>query len=366
MVKIQKQKTGRNDPCPCGSGKKFKKCCHDYWYNLPRMHAQANLEFEQRHLRRLQKYGDVRPVVHSEYKGKKVIAEGSRLYFLDKCKTFHDFLSQYVKMQFGKEWWMDEVKKSLPDRHPIIQLAYDVYELQKKCQVTEGEIFATEPTGPNIAFLTFAYDYFVLRDNGAFQNKMLKRLRFRDQFYGARYEMHIAAAFVKGGFEITYEDESDSSKKHPEFLAKHKKTGQVIAVECKKRHRKKVTDCSSVRLEIDHLFKKALEKEHSRPLAIFIDIDVPPISGNPFNEPWAEDIKKLFHEDIIKEDSKDRFNLLVLTNHPTEYHRATVPHFNYIYIVAPNPKNVMQYPNAIDDIIFGVSIFDKIPTSFDD
>ncbi len=21
------QSTGRNDPCPCGSGKKFKKCC---------------------------------------------------------------------------------------------------------------------------------------------------------------------------------------------------------------------------------------------------------------------------------------------------------------------------------------------------
>jgi hypothetical protein len=23
------KKTGRNDPCPCGSGKKFKKCCED-------------------------------------------------------------------------------------------------------------------------------------------------------------------------------------------------------------------------------------------------------------------------------------------------------------------------------------------------
>ena len=22
-------KLGRNDPCPCGSGKKYKKCCHD-------------------------------------------------------------------------------------------------------------------------------------------------------------------------------------------------------------------------------------------------------------------------------------------------------------------------------------------------
>jgi hypothetical protein len=23
------QKVGRNDPCPCGSGKKFKKCCEE-------------------------------------------------------------------------------------------------------------------------------------------------------------------------------------------------------------------------------------------------------------------------------------------------------------------------------------------------
>jgi uncharacterized protein YecA (UPF0149 family) len=26
-VSPAKRKTGRNDPCPCGSGKKFKKCC---------------------------------------------------------------------------------------------------------------------------------------------------------------------------------------------------------------------------------------------------------------------------------------------------------------------------------------------------
>ena len=27
MVKREGQKIGRNDPCPCGSGKKYKKCC---------------------------------------------------------------------------------------------------------------------------------------------------------------------------------------------------------------------------------------------------------------------------------------------------------------------------------------------------
>ena len=24
---VNKNKIGRNDPCPCGSGKKYKKCC---------------------------------------------------------------------------------------------------------------------------------------------------------------------------------------------------------------------------------------------------------------------------------------------------------------------------------------------------
>lgn len=27
--KYSSPKVGRNDPCPCGSGKKYKKCCFD-------------------------------------------------------------------------------------------------------------------------------------------------------------------------------------------------------------------------------------------------------------------------------------------------------------------------------------------------
>ena len=27
MRKSSKEKVGRNDPCPCGSGKKYKNCC---------------------------------------------------------------------------------------------------------------------------------------------------------------------------------------------------------------------------------------------------------------------------------------------------------------------------------------------------
>ena len=26
-IVVKEDKVGRNDPCPCGSGKKYKKCC---------------------------------------------------------------------------------------------------------------------------------------------------------------------------------------------------------------------------------------------------------------------------------------------------------------------------------------------------
>jgi len=29
QMKRRPPRVGRNDPCPCGSGKKFKKCCWD-------------------------------------------------------------------------------------------------------------------------------------------------------------------------------------------------------------------------------------------------------------------------------------------------------------------------------------------------
>lgn len=33
------EKVGRNDPCPCGSGKKFKKCCE-----LKQQHKKINAQ----------------------------------------------------------------------------------------------------------------------------------------------------------------------------------------------------------------------------------------------------------------------------------------------------------------------------------
>jgi len=41
----EKRKVGRNDPCPCGSGKKYKKCC------LPKTRSQRKVDEDERNLR---------------------------------------------------------------------------------------------------------------------------------------------------------------------------------------------------------------------------------------------------------------------------------------------------------------------------
>ena len=40
-------KVGRNDPCPCGSGKKFKKCCIDKG-SSPKITPVQEYSLEQR------------------------------------------------------------------------------------------------------------------------------------------------------------------------------------------------------------------------------------------------------------------------------------------------------------------------------
>ncbi len=49
------EKCNRNDPCPCGSGKKFKKCCESN-----SMRSKVHLSLEG---------GNVRNVSHSFFKG---------------------------------------------------------------------------------------------------------------------------------------------------------------------------------------------------------------------------------------------------------------------------------------------------------
>jgi hypothetical protein len=83
----------------------------------------------------------------------------------------------------------------------------------------------------------------------------MKRLRDRDQFQGARYEIAIAAIFARLDCEIRFidEDETLRGKKRVELVATHRPSGQSIAVEAKSRHRAGVINVEGERDNEDPL-----------------------------------------------------------------------------------------------------------------
>jgi len=68
MKKETKTKTGRNDPCPCGSGRKYKKCClHKY--------RDARLEELTNTATRPKKPISINPITPFDYKALKTATE---------------------------------------------------------------------------------------------------------------------------------------------------------------------------------------------------------------------------------------------------------------------------------------------------
>lgn len=122
--------------------------------------------------------------------------------------------------------------------------------------------------GDLFAFLSFAYDLFTLADNAEVQKSLLDRLRKADQYQGARYEMFVAASLLRAGFTIAFEDESDSTTSHCEFIATSKQTGRPFSVEAKAGIAKRRfqttndTDIRDVQIAAERFGKKGEPRAH--------------------------------------------------------------------------------------------------------
>jgi hypothetical protein len=55
---------------------------------------------------------------------------------------------------------------------------------------------------------------------------LIKRLKNNDNFAGAYYETFVAAAFIKAGFNLEFENEQDGQTTHCEFIATYTKQEQ--------------------------------------------------------------------------------------------------------------------------------------------
>jgi|SRR5262245_9203953 len=149
-------KVGRNDPCPCGSGLKFKRCHYSARFELPFLVNQARIkkEFEEegrrlleerkaQEVQRKQRQGLGHPIISVEHKGYRFVAVRSRLLYSNTWKTFIDFLGDYLKTTLGSEWGNAEIKKPFEQRHPIIKWYHHICMLQQQYVQKAGEIYAT-------------------------------------------------------------------------------------------------------------------------------------------------------------------------------------------------------------------------------
>jgi len=331
---MNKRKIGRNEPCPCGSGLKYKKCHGNQKQNLllnNKIHENLQRQImeqvimEQRH--RTQ-FGETKPIITADFKGYKFVAVGNQLHYSKTWKTFHDFLFDYIRNCLGQDWGNSEIKKDAAERHPIIQWYYHLCQFQKKNIIKEGEVYSAICTGPVGAYLSLAYDLYVLRHHSLLQSRLVERLKDKMQFQGARYETYVTASFIKAGFEIDFEDESDKSKSHCEFVATHISSGKKYSVEAKSRHRSGILGQNGIarkpdeiRLRIGSLLRNALKKDALHTRIVFIDLNMPPEEGGPFDQRW---FKSLMDEvgKVEKEKLKDKpapSAYLFFTNHPYHY-----------------------------------------------
>jgi len=288
--------------------------------------AQQQLQ-DQEYIRQ---FGHARAPVTNVFKGYRFVAVGGQMMWMpaEKGKYFTDFLLVLVQNIFGREWWEAEFAKPRDQRHPVAQWRYKAMVYQNKQPKTDEGIYVAKLTGPMAAYYTFAYDLFVVADNGRLDETLLARLKHPELFQGARHELFAEATCIRAGFTIEHEDESDRSSRHAEFTATHRATGEKVSVEAKSKHRPGVMGRAGGReaigehdLPIGKLLNNAIAKNSPHPLVVFMDMNLPWESGarilrmNPPHPLIQATLNKL----RVGESKLDPISLLVVSNNPAHY-----------------------------------------------
>jgi hypothetical protein len=287
-------KIGRNQLCPCNSGRKYKHChgplasaivsepAPPHALSKDQLRAMMQASEASERIRQKQQ-GHGRGIVSAQLQNHRVVAVGNTVHWSDKWKTFPDFLGDYLKKKLTAEWGNAEIAKPLTERHPLMQWYDALCHYQAKVIKTPGKVVASDVNGVVAAYYSVAYGLYLLDHNVELQDRLLKRLRDPGNFQGAYYELLVASALLRGGFELTLEDETDPSSKHCEFAAVSKESGKKYWVEAKMRAvagqlGRTAADGTSSPNPISQMVRhlnKALAKPAADERMIFIDLNAP-------------------------------------------------------------------------------------------
>ncbi len=256
-------------------------------------------EKEQKRLDFVERYGHMRlPMVQKV--GDKVFTaiEGSLYKQVQEGPYgFMNIIHDHALHFFGDAFLEVEESKPFDQRHPAIQWMH-AYVEDRNNQLNAGKSDdEVDQLGVGAAWFRFAYDLHTIRDNAKLRRHFKERIPYPSAFQGIRHELRVAALCIVAGFTVEFEDETDNSRGHPEFVAIDRFSSAKIAVEAKSRHRRGVLSFESGKYEtpgnnvnIRDIVKDAYQTETELPLYVFVDVNLPPVTGEEQLQEWFAEI----------------------------------------------------------------------------
>ena len=336
-------KVGRNQVCPCGSGKKFKRCCGavapaplDRRFDEGLMQAFRAKQAEIAQKQNQQGLG--RGIISGELGGRRFVFVGDRCWHSARWLTFHDFLDEYLLRQLGIEWHNAEMKKPHDQRHRIVRWRVEAFEAAKRTATTVGRISTSVMNGTQQAYLNLAYNIYLIAHHAPMgqteqlMKTFVTRLRSSksDAFTGKLFETYAAAMFLKAGFTLDYEDEADGDSSHVEFVATYPGTGKKFSVEVKARN-PQAGDAPAGddyrHIRVNFKLATALKKEAAHTRLVMIEINVKDILTELAMKGWplaASEQVRTLERTRIENGEKIEPAYVLVTNH-TFHNNPEIP-----------------------------------------
>src|SRR5215813_289417 len=267
--------------------------------------------------------------------GQRLWTVGSQTYLRPPTETFHGFLVFLVKSTVNERWYVSELERPESERHELARWLNDVEV--RVATLSENPAYAEvsdiPATGADLCVLTLGYDLLQVLNQTTLAGELRKRLRTRDKFQGARYEIAVAATFVRAGLGLSFIN--DKSRKRPEFMARDPSTGFEVEVEAKSRHLAGVLHepglvnmAKAMRGEIDHLIREASRQSpRTCPFMIFVDLNVPSTRAIPLQlRAWMQRFEDSTYETlgIFFNQHPEVCSGVVLTSFPWHWESATL------------------------------------------
>jgi len=332
---------------------------------------------EAARVQRERQQGLGRPIISTEFAGHRLVAVKNRLMHSKKWRTFHDFLFDYIRAAFSADWGNAELAKPFNERHPLLVWYDHICRLQQQYAKKPGELYSTPYTGAVATYMQLAYDLYILEHNIELQVRLIKRLKDKNNFFGARYEVFVAARLIQAGFEIEFEDEADRKKTHVEYTATFVRTGRKFSVEAKHR------GASGSSFRMGRLLVGALKKQAQFERIVFVDVNVPDdASGMNVPEYLERAISKMkaFEGRKVAGDVLPEA-YLVVTNTPGHHHLEQEgirsigvmdgfqkPDFKRGYVEYPSLRAAIEARDRhteMEALLHSMNDHSEIPTTFD-